>query len=147
MENEILDYIMNSPENTNPAILGQMLDANSGTKLPEPTPEDNGKVLGVSEGQYALVSGGGGGGSSGLVVHVQRVDDSAILDKTWQEIWDAYTAGTMVVILDAVIENEAICRVVTSMAEADLVVATADGNEYYADTKDGHPYVDFGNEG
>lgn len=36
---------------------------------PIPTPEstDNGKVLGVSEGQYALVSGGGGGESNVVV--------------------------------------------------------------------------------
>lgn len=30
MENEILDYVMETPGNTNPAILKQMLDANSG---------------------------------------------------------------------------------------------------------------------
>jgi hypothetical protein len=43
--------------------------------------------------------GGGGGGSSGggvLVVHASD-DDTPVLDKTWQEISDAYTGGTVVI--------------------------------------------------
>lgn len=67
---DILKYVMETPGNTNPAILGQMLDEASGTKLPEPTAQDNGKVLGVSDGSYALVNGGGGGTSyTDIVVH------------------------------------------------------------------------------
>ena len=95
MENEVLDYVMNSPENTNPAILGQMLDANSGTKLPEPTPEDNGKILGVADGAYALVSGGGGGSAEPLIVNLVY-GDTTYLDKTYAEIKTALLAGTPV---------------------------------------------------
>lgn len=95
MENEVLDYVMNTPGNTNPAILEQMLDANSGTKLPEPTPEDNGKVLGVSEGQYALVSGGGGGGSVELFV-VTYNPDTGEIDASYNEIKAAVNSGKIV---------------------------------------------------
>lgn len=97
MENEVLDYVMETPGNTNPAILGQMLDKNSGTKLPEPTPEDNGKVLGVSEGQYALVSGGGG--SAGLVVNETFSGTVGTLDKTYAEIKAAFASGGSAVII------------------------------------------------
>ena len=112
--------------------------------VPQPpitTPEstDNGKVLGVSEGQYALVSGGGGGGSSGLVVHVQYENDAAVLDKTWAEIWSAYSSGSQVVLIDDVREGEALCQSVTSMGEADLIVETSDGSGFYADTADDYP--------
>ena len=95
MENEVLDYVMNTPGNTNPAILEQMLDANSGTKLPEPTPDDNGKVLGVADGAYALVSGGGGGGAEPLIVNLVY-GDTTYLDKTYAEIKTALLAGTPV---------------------------------------------------
>lgn len=98
MENEILDYVMETPGNTNPVILKQMLDANSGTKLPEPTPEDNGKVLGVSEGQYALVSGGGGGGSvEPLIVTLTTAGATTTANKTWKEIHDAAISGKSVI--------------------------------------------------
>lgn len=96
MENEVLDYVMNTPGNTNPAILEQMLDANSGTKLPEPTLEDNGKVLGVSEGQYALVSGGGGGGSAEpLIVNSSETG----IDATYNELKAALVAGKTIYLL------------------------------------------------
>lgn len=45
-------------------------------------------------------SGGGGGSSGILVVHVVEIEgtDNVRLDKTWQEIWDAQTAGVIVAI-------------------------------------------------
>lgn len=93
MENEVLDYVMNTPGNTNPAILGQMLDENSGTKLPEPTPEDNGKVLGVADGAYALVSGGGGGGSNEPLI---LNGTEAGIDASYNEIKTAVLEGKTV---------------------------------------------------
>jgi len=52
---QVMDYVMNSPANTNPNVLSGMLDGISGTQLPSPTKSDNGKVLGVSNGEYKLV--------------------------------------------------------------------------------------------
>ena len=52
---QVMDYVMNSPANTNPNVLSGMLDGISGTQLPSPTESDNGKVLGVNGGEYKLV--------------------------------------------------------------------------------------------
>ena len=52
---QVMDYVMNSPANTNPNVLSGMLDGISGTQLPSPTESDNGKVLGVDGGEYKLV--------------------------------------------------------------------------------------------
>lgn len=99
MENEILDYVMETPGNTNPAILNQMLDEVSGTKLPEPTIADNGKVLGVADGAYALVSGGGGGGSAEpLICEVEYSESAATLNKKFSEIKTAYLGGAPVLL-------------------------------------------------
>lgn len=43
--------------------------------IPTPESTDNGKVLGVSDGAYALVSGGGGGGESNVVVTPLYIED------------------------------------------------------------------------
>ena len=52
---QVMNYVMNSPANTNPNVLSGMLDGISGTQLPSPTPSDNDKVLGVKNGSYALM--------------------------------------------------------------------------------------------
>ena len=84
---------METPGNTNPAILNQMLDEASGTKLPEPTIADNGKVLGVADGAYALVSGGGGGGGAEpLIVNSTETG----IDASFNEIKTALLAGRAV---------------------------------------------------
>lgn len=58
---QIIDYVMNSPANTNKAVLEGMLDGMGGADMPAPTTEDAGKVLGVNEsGSYALVEQSGG---------------------------------------------------------------------------------------
>ena len=36
-KNQIIEYVLNSPENTNPAILGQMIDEVAGGAAPEPS--------------------------------------------------------------------------------------------------------------
>jgi hypothetical protein len=61
--------------------------------IPEPDAEDNGKVLGVSDGSYALVNGGGGGGSEPFIVNIADEGDYEALDATWAEISIAYNAG------------------------------------------------------
>ena len=63
---QIIDYVLDTPTNTNPRILGQMLD------------------------EYAA-EGGGSGGESLIVRPTSQ--GSAGCDKTWQEVSDAYKAG------------------------------------------------------
>lgn len=79
-------------------------------ELPAVSDSDNGKVLGVEDGAWSLVNGGGGGM---LVVNMTMVDSGEsntanqlrgvvqpcyVLDKTWQEIYDAFMAGTTVIL-------------------------------------------------
>ena len=65
---QVMDYVMNSPANTNPNVLSGMLDGISGTQLPSPTESDNGKVLGVDNGEYKLVEQSGGSKAIGDIV-------------------------------------------------------------------------------
>ena len=72
-----------------------------GETLPPVTPDDNGKVLGVSDGAWAVVSGGGGGGGSEPLMVGLNYDselNANVADKKCIEIWNAYTAGTPVFI-------------------------------------------------
>lgn len=64
--------------------------------LPEVNSEDNGKVLGVADGAYALVSGGGGGGGNEPLIVNMVYGDTTHLDKTYAEIKTALLAGTPV---------------------------------------------------
>lgn len=63
--------------------------------LPSVSSDDNGKVLGVADGAYALVSGGGGGSAEPLIVNLVY-GDTTYLDKTYAEIKTALLAGTPV---------------------------------------------------
>ncbi len=77
--------------------IADRIDNLSENALPEIEEGDEGKVLGVSSGQYALVSGGGG--SAGLVVHEIMNEIIGTLDKTWKEIYDAAQSGLPVYIV------------------------------------------------
>lgn len=85
---EIIDYVMESPDNTNPNVLRSMLGNGGGSYvLPVASADTLGGVkvgsgLSITDGVLS-VSGGGGGGA--LVV----TDTGGTLDKTWQEIHDA----------------------------------------------------------
>lgn len=64
--------------------------------LPEVNSEDNGKVLGVADGAYALVSGGGGGGSAEpLIVNSSETG----IDATYNELKAALVAGKTIYLL------------------------------------------------
>lgn len=51
---EVFDYVMNSPENTNPAVLGSLLNGieGGGAGLPDVTTDDNGDALKVVNGEW-----------------------------------------------------------------------------------------------
>ena len=92
---QIVDYVMNSPENTNPAILRQIIDENSGAGLPEVTADDNGDVLTVVEGEWAKASPSSDGI---LIVTFTDVEAGAVIaDVTVGTILSAYNAGTVVI--------------------------------------------------
>ena len=61
-----------------------------GETLPSVSASDNGKVLGVSDGAWAVVSGGGGGGSEPLLVDY---DDETGIEASYNEIKTAMLAG------------------------------------------------------
>lgn len=68
--------------------------------LPPVSAEDNGKVLGVSNGSYALVNGGGGGGTSGMAVDLLIGEDNVpYLDCPSNELFQAISAGTNVAVI------------------------------------------------
>lgn len=57
---EVINYVMNTPNNSNRAVLSTMLD-DVGEKLPAITVEDNGKVLTVVNGTWDKAEASGGG--------------------------------------------------------------------------------------
>lgn len=61
---DIIKYVMNTPNNSNRAVLSTMLD-DVDEKLPAVTVEDNGKVLTVVNGTWDKAEAGGGGSSKG----------------------------------------------------------------------------------
>ncbi len=64
--------------------------------LPEVNSDDNGKVVGVADGAYALVSGGGGGGGNEpLIVNSTETG----IDASFNEIKTALLAGKTICLL------------------------------------------------
>lgn len=79
---DVLNYVMNTPGNTNPNVLKPMLDELEGDKLPPVTEDDKGKYLHLNESTGAKEWATAGGGSSGggvLVVHeVEEYGDTLL---------------------------------------------------------------------
>lgn len=112
--------------------------------LPEVNSEDNGKVVGVADGAYALVNGGGGGGSAEpLIVNIVEEEITWTLDKTWAEIKAAMQSGVVLVsyenevygnwlspilyIFDNDNENQYTVTVSANGAETSFGASSADG--------------------
>ena len=97
-KNEILDYVTHTPENTNRAVLGDMLDNYSGGVLPAVTSDDNGDVLTVVEGAWGKAAPSGGGSGVLVVTATEDADTGVLtLDKTASEIYSAMKSGGVMV--------------------------------------------------
>lgn len=96
-KNEIFEYVMDTPGNTNGAVLKSLLEnLDTSVDLPEPTSEDIGKILGVVEDTsanpvYGLVEQGGG--TSFKVTYTTANMQSATCDKTYAEVEAALESG------------------------------------------------------
>jgi len=110
-----------------------------GIELPPVTAEDNGKLVGVTEGKYGLVDAPSGGG----VVWVQlgQDGDTPTSDKTFADIVEALENGLMVVGTDEYhnlyyLSN---CAVETgaNFVSIPYVGVEGVGQEYYTVTADG----------
>ena len=102
--------------------------------IPFTTPDDNGKVLGVSEGQYALVSGGGGGSVEPLIV----TDTDGTIDATYNEMKTALLAGKTVWLY---LEDDD-----SNAAYRPLVTLGIDTGYYFCAFSDGGNRSNYGNE-
>lgn len=88
-------YMMDMSKSWN--AVGSGGGGGSNPTIPTPTAEDNGKFLGVSNGEYALTEGGGsGGGALYVTFSYDSENDSYSADKTYAEIAAALDAGQAV---------------------------------------------------
>lgn len=89
----------------------------------------------------------GGGGSGALVVTVEGLD--CTLDKTWQEIFDAATAGVPIIIRDEPTETNAsyeyIFKSVSTLASVYSVQTIYSGSTFTfnTDSADGYPVLNM----
>ena len=92
---EVFNYVMETPENTNPNVLRSLLNnLDSGINLPDNPAQDGTYNLQntVSSGTGTLSWASGGSSSGVLVVNVipeGEGEGKVTMDKTWQEIYDA----------------------------------------------------------
>lgn len=107
-------------------------------ELPSVTETDNGKVLGVENGAWSVVNGGGGV----LFVNATKTSSSGsyILDKTWQEIHDAFLS--VPVIIHQISDDGDGYMTVTAVADnrpEDGVVVQAGSATFLADNATDYP--------
>lgn len=95
MGNEIMDYVMQSPENTNPNVLRGLLENNGGS-LPSIMEEDKDKYLHTNESTGALewsqIQSDGA-----FSVTITIGENTITVDKTPQEIAAAAANGEVIV--------------------------------------------------
>jgi len=103
-----------------------------GGGLPAVTAADNGDVLTVVNGAWDKAAPSGGG------VLVVNADADGILDKTWQEIYDAMLSGGAVFSRNGGVT----AFVFAGMGGTRYHVDTAMGDEFYTSTTDGYPELE-----
>lgn len=99
---EVFNYVMETPENTNPNVLRSLLNnLDSGINLPDNPAQDGTYNLQntVSSGTGTLSWASGGSSSGVLVVKFTSDRDGWTCDKTYAEIVSAITSGTPVMCL------------------------------------------------
>lgn len=93
---DIIDYVMETPGNTNKKVLGRLIDEVEGVKLPEVTEDDNGSVLTVVEGAWDKAEPSSGSGGDFLILTMAWENSRMTLSETWQTIFDAHSNGTTI---------------------------------------------------
>ena len=97
---QVIDYVMNSPANTNKAVLEGMLDEMGGADVPTPTVEDAGKLLGVgNDGKYVLKQASQGGGADASTITMRTIDADSqsaytyISEEDANKVFNGYPIG------------------------------------------------------
>lgn len=100
-----------------------------GSELPAVTSDDNGKVLGVVEGEWAVANAGGG-----LVVNATIEGNTVTMDKTWQEIFDAVSAG-----MSVVLASDSFAMTITNVSSQNGYSVSTAEDVFIASTADDYP--------
>lgn len=115
---EIINYVFSSPENTNPNVLHSMLSSLSG---------------GAAESS---------GSESDVQLMKVEIDDNGILNKTWQEMYDAALAGAIIYTEDEGDKCYFMNFAVSDNSESYVVVLVTSTNQtiwFSTDTASGYP--------
>lgn len=91
-KDKVIDYVMNTPHNTNRQVLEGMLDgADSGAGLPAVSEEDEGKVLTVVNGEWDKAESSSNDNIFQVNFRLIGMDYTA--DKTFAEVYEAISNG------------------------------------------------------
>ena len=137
---EIFNYVMETPENTNPNVLRSLLNnLDSGTSLPDDPAQDGTYNLQntVSSGTGTLSWASGSSGGGVLVVHE---DENKALDKTWQEIHDAMLQG--LVVISSTDGDNSFLTVCTQVQNNEVEYFVISNDSYVTDSPNGYPTGD-----
>lgn len=79
----------------NREYIKEVAEGSAGSVLPDIAAADEGKFLGVVSGEAAWAEGGGGV-ENFVVTYTFDEDDEVVADKTYAQIFAAYTAGNII---------------------------------------------------
>lgn len=126
---------------------------NGSDALPAVTAVDNGDVLTVVEGAWAKAAPSGGGGASVMFVDstYDNATETSTLNKTFNEIYDAITNGTIVYIVTR-FENDdidqcGIANIITAENGVSVWYNSLNYYVYYAASGDDYPATANGGGG
>ena len=130
---------------------GKWVAADETKELPTVSGTDNGNVLTVVEGAWAKAAAPSGGGGV-LMVTVTQESTNWTFNKTWQEVYDAFTAGTNVILSLPVYDTsgagyfdyELVTGVIYKDASYQVVIMTGAGEyAFRTSSANGYPYENF----